>query len=519
MALVLASAANVQPDTALAQALRDYEAVLSNDQRSRLHSHRGSVPNAAAAINLTTEIDQENNGRMGRGVGPRFITFLESLQQFSSVLDTFVSSNPQMAALVWGGVKLALLAVKNVTSYFDKLSMLFMSIGRTSPRFNQFGLLYSTSPGLQKALCDYYAVIVHLCKHVIEFTQKPAFSQISSAFLKPFDVEFAPFQGQLQSLSQAIRDETSLAANRAQEQEFQLQAFERREASKERSLLSVFRDRTAQEQEETQRWRLDAKSRKLKETRRTFLDALSAYDHQTAWKQARKQCLIGTSTWIQHTQSFIDWLRRSSSASLWCTGKLGSGKTVSAACVVTHLMTEVSSNDVISFFFCRYDDPFSLKARTIIGSLLRQLLNDLPVVTFVKLDQQASDDILDVDQIVDLFESTLPRVRQYFIVVDGLDECDESETKDFFKAIKRLLQIPELRIKFYCSGRPNLVTLVSPRLRPDWHIMTDSTEATTDINHFIDITLEQCLEDGDLRLGDPALILTIQNSLRRGAQG
>ena len=182
-------------------------------------------------------------------------------------------------------------------------------------------------------------------------------------------------------------------------------------------------------------------------------------------------------------------------------------------------MTEVSSNDVISFFFCRYDDPFSLKARTIIGSLLRQLLNDLPVVTFVKLDQQASDDILDVDQIVDLFESTLPRVRQYFIVVDGLDECDESETKDFFKAIKRLLQIPELRIKFYCSGRPNLVTLVSPRLRPDWHIMTDSTEATTDINHFIDITLEQCLEDGDLRLGDPALILTIQNTLRRGAQG
>ena len=139
MALVLASAANVQPDTALAQALRDYEAVLSNDQRSRLHSHRGSVPNAAAAINLTTEIDQENNGRMGRGVGPRFITFLESLQQFSSVLDTFVSSNPQMAALVWGGVKLALLVktnyicgFENAIDFFQRLSKMLLPISTSS---------------------------------------------------------------------------------------------------------------------------------------------------------------------------------------------------------------------------------------------------------------------------------------------------------------------------------------------------------------------------------------------------
>ena len=42
-------------------------------------------------------------------MGPRLITFLESVQQFSGIVDVFVSSNPQMAALVWGGVKFALL--------------------------------------------------------------------------------------------------------------------------------------------------------------------------------------------------------------------------------------------------------------------------------------------------------------------------------------------------------------------------------------------------------------------------
>lgn len=107
MALAITGAAALKPEIGLAQALHDYETILSDEERVQLRSQ--GVPNANDAINLTTLIDKKTKDNRRHCMGPRLITFLESVQQFSSIVNVFVSSNPQMAALVWGGVKLALL--------------------------------------------------------------------------------------------------------------------------------------------------------------------------------------------------------------------------------------------------------------------------------------------------------------------------------------------------------------------------------------------------------------------------
>lgn len=109
MALVLTHAAPLKPEIKLTQALHDYEKILSDEDRSQLHSQ--GLPDATAAINLTTLIDRKCSSRRSQCMGPRLITFLESIQQFSQVVDVFVSSHPEVAALVWGGVKLALLVI------------------------------------------------------------------------------------------------------------------------------------------------------------------------------------------------------------------------------------------------------------------------------------------------------------------------------------------------------------------------------------------------------------------------
>lgn len=109
MALVLASNPPLKPDIELAQAIDDYEKILSVEERNQLHAQ--GAPDAMAAINLTTIIDRECNRHRRHGIGPRLITFLESVQQLSGVVDTFISSHPEFAALVWGGVKLTLLVI------------------------------------------------------------------------------------------------------------------------------------------------------------------------------------------------------------------------------------------------------------------------------------------------------------------------------------------------------------------------------------------------------------------------
>ena len=127
MALMLADAGSLKPEIKLAQALHDYETILSAEDRSQLYS-QGS-PDGRAAINLTTLIDEKCSDGRRRCMGPRLITFLESIQQFSQIVDTFVSSHPQVAALVWGGVRLALLVVllpiSSIRFNFDRLRTMF----------------------------------------------------------------------------------------------------------------------------------------------------------------------------------------------------------------------------------------------------------------------------------------------------------------------------------------------------------------------------------------------------------
>ena len=107
MALVaLTNAAPLKPDVKLNQALVDYEKVLFDNERAQLRAE--GAPDTMAAITLATLIDNECTQGRRQCMGPRLITFLESVQQFSGVIDTFVSSHPQFAALVWGGVKLTL---------------------------------------------------------------------------------------------------------------------------------------------------------------------------------------------------------------------------------------------------------------------------------------------------------------------------------------------------------------------------------------------------------------------------
>ena len=109
MALVPVGTVPQNVDTKLVYAIRDYEKILSDEERIQLRLE-GS-PDATAAIDLTNLIDRQCSNRRSKCMGPRLITFLESIQQFSQVVDTFVSSHPEVAALVWGGVKLTLLVI------------------------------------------------------------------------------------------------------------------------------------------------------------------------------------------------------------------------------------------------------------------------------------------------------------------------------------------------------------------------------------------------------------------------
>ena len=131
MALATAKAGPLRPDIKLSQALSDYEAVLSAEQRQ---IYKKSPPDAQAVMALTCEIDRQNAGRRSRRCGARLTSFLNSVKGFTSIVDLIVSSsgNP-IAGGVWGAVRFAIQVgtMKKPTYFYTCLEVYSFSCSLT----------------------------------------------------------------------------------------------------------------------------------------------------------------------------------------------------------------------------------------------------------------------------------------------------------------------------------------------------------------------------------------------------
>ena len=392
-------------------------------------------------------------------------------------------------------------------SYFDKLSTLLMDIGRSCPRYQEFGLLYPKSASIRKVLCEYFVIVVQLCRSSILFLQKPLLSQLSSAIAAPFESKFGIFEKQLLRLATSIRENIHLASELARSDEDKLQALERKENTRHRRRTSGFQHKASQELADLRSW-------KQEQLYFQFLDTCSTYNHQTAFKQARKK---GSTDWICQRPEYEKWKAAQYSCQFQCTGILGSGKTVLAANVIDDLILTVP-DAVVAYFFCRFDETLSLKARTIVGSIARQLIQATTPTYHDSMKAIMANTIaLDEDQLLRYMKICLPESgKVYFIILDGIDECDNSDGSEILHWIQELGHSCPC-LKFYCSSRPNF----SGQVDFPWQelFVASMSENSDDIAHHVESALEDCLQTGKLVIGDPALKYAIHNALVGGAQG
>ena len=108
MALAVSKAAPLRADIKLSQALKDYEAILTEDQKKSFND--ASPLQTKDVMVLTYEIDRQNASRKSRRWGPRLTTFLNSVKGFTVVVDSIIgSAGSPIAGAVWGAVKMTML--------------------------------------------------------------------------------------------------------------------------------------------------------------------------------------------------------------------------------------------------------------------------------------------------------------------------------------------------------------------------------------------------------------------------
>jgi hypothetical protein len=123
---------------------------------------------------------------------------------------------------------------------------------------------------------------------------------------------------------------------------------------------------------------------------------------------------------------------------LVCTGKLGLGKSTLLANVVEDLVLS-SSQSTVAYFFCRHDIAESLKAKTVIGSLIRQLLQSSEKINSL-LEEHERGSKLDMNALINFVLVSLPpdgTVSRY-LVLDGIDECNPREREEILERIRPL---------------------------------------------------------------------------------
>lgn len=276
-----------------------------------------------------------------------------------------------------------------------------MTIGRSAPRYERMALLYPRSKYLQSSLCEFFIVVVCLCHQMLKFTQKSTLGRFGAS-LK--DSDLANYQSELDKWASAIKDEVNfLMAKKIEKQAVVTSQVWIATSRMSRHLTH---------------------DRQMKAFIRA-LDFCSTYDYMSPWKQTRKS---GNTSLFRQCLEYVEWRDQLDSCTLILTGKLGSGKSVLMANVVDDLNLHFQGKHIpVAFFFRRHDLPESLKARTIFGSLARQLLRPTPRLTEVV---ESRGLLMELDHF-ELMRHLLSRVLspdvKVCLVLDGLDECASTE--------------------------------------------------------------------------------------------
>jgi NACHT domain len=342
-----------------------------------------------------------------------------------------------------------------------------MEIGKERPDYEELVDLFPESQELKERLCEYLATIIEVCTEAVGM-----FKSWTQTAFKSFDAKFAPLEKRLKKQGQNI--------------ERRVRVLQAKQMSSELGAIGRLRNHKLHS---------------------AFLNACSGHTPLDAYRKALKK---GESSWAQNLPEFSDWRDCSTSAVMWCEGKLGSGKSVSAA----HVVDALNSHNP-AYFFCEFHTTESLRARTILGSLAKQLLGRR-LSPDAELNFEEGNE-LEPEQIFDHVERILPSGPPgYCLVIDGLNECPENESRLFIDWLERLFKMPQI-FRIYFSVRSVMLPWAKTRLQPRWTIQVP--EDRPEIKCYIETEIKKLTNDGTLQVRDPNLIHDIKEQLLRKCDG
>lgn len=203
----------------------------------------------------------------------------------------------------------------------------------------------------------------------------------------------------------------------------------------------------------------------------------------------------------------------------------GAGKSILTSGVIEHILAhyKTPSPPALCYFFCDFTSKTSLEPHTVLRSFLKQFVSllgrILPKGVEHRLDKIFQHDTFHVrcETIYALLAEVIPLVPRSYFVLDGLDECNDSQRHSILAYVKRLSVLGNTKI--WLSSRQQLDMKSILGVFEHFSLESTASQTTADMQLFIQHEVAQRMRERSLVVKDPRMREEICEALINGSAG
>ncbi|EXJ62014.1 hypothetical protein A1O7_02446 [Cladophialophora yegresii CBS 114405] len=440
----------------LSRYLAKYKSRLTRDEEKELENTKLSdVKRQILQI-------QDQQGKERKAINlTRMDKFIKAMDEWENVVSIFADSTV-FVAFVWGLVKALLRAASTFSDSFENLLDAYEQLGLRLPSLEPYRELFAENAEMRNALGLMYSDIAEFHLKALRFFSGSGWKKSFTSLWKDFGTKFG---GTLRALDQ----HRSLIEELARQYQFNQYQLDRKQLFEvvqsyenlREKLMADIDSRVEQEH-----------SRKLDDTQ-ALLNAASPHsEHERACRRRGYDQHSGR--WLLEKAQIKSWKDDEipESSALWLNGMPGAGKTVLASLMVEECRKQIRSK--VLYFYCVEKDSTKNTYISVAKSLISQAIGESSEVLlphcYDRLKKHAAKISQSNTDAATLLEFVLQRATQqeeildqqsistrYYVVIDGLDECESDEWQRIVESMRQLIQSLE-KTHYYGRLRVLLVS-------------------------------------------------------------
>ncbi|KAL6796983.1 hypothetical protein J3E68DRAFT_450030 [Trichoderma sp. SZMC 28012] len=446
----MATVPNPDPtQMAFSEAVREFKSKLKNEQLFAEIIKTKTIDEVYDATDAL-QAEQAKQGRL-RHLS-KIKPFLEGLQGYADIIDTFVQVKPDVLALIWGPIKLLIQWAASLTQSIDALANTAAEIGELLPEFKLMAAMFGNNEQMKLVLVLFFQDILDFYAVALKFFGLPHWRVMFEALWPSQKEKIKIVMGHIERHTNLMRNKVRLEHLR-EEYEHRQRAFDHFEAIQKSNMRQEYN---------------------------VIKTDVSPKFYDAELYRIRGQICKGTGNWLKQASDFKKWLNGDDDSTriLWLCGIPGAGKTHLAAMAIDFA---ISTRSI--FAFLSHANSSNTTALSIVHSLIFQLTSDDESLQAILCGSNRENFKNSLDVAISFLQTLLNSTGLVSIIIDGVDEIDLSERE---KLLKKLCEISTACKKTLILISSRAEHDISTIMRPISSTISVDTHNATSIQVFVD---------------------------------